>query len=565
MKDFILHGFFILMANVPGYIALEGQQSIPFQTEERVILFSDRTLYVAGEQILFSAFIISGNEIQNEELSRILYCELITPEGDKIASSKYLIENSSASGYLTIPDYILTGNYYLRAYTKFMRNKGPYNYHYTLIKIVNPNRNEVQAANDNNNISENFSGERNKENTVNSFHISINKSKFVTRDTVEISIEGSESIQYSLKGLSLAVVPEFSNTANIVTLPGDEESGGGTAFYYPETRSLSITGKLTDNLTGNLLGGTKINLSIIGKGRDFMAIKTDSAGRFFFSLPDYIGSRDIFLCSENARSVDPKISVDNDFCTLPVHLPSNIFTLIQKEREEAYNMAVNFQLESFFKIDSIPNTGNNQHVDQAFYGKPDEVLYLNDYVQLPTLEEYFNELPTLVKVRKRQDKKYFKIIGPQTQLSDYEPLILVDLVAIDDPSKILALTPTSISSIEVVNVLYEKGDMIYGGIINFISKKNDFAGIDLPSSGIFINYGFLADSIPKQKINLLPHIPDTRNTLYWNPQFVLNKNNTANVSFTTSDTPGRYRVILNGIDLKGETFRQTATFEVLKN
>ena len=40
---------------------------------------------------------------------------------------------------------------------------------------------------------------------------------------------------------------------------------------------------------------------------------------------------------------------------------------------------------------------------------------LINYVQLPTLEEYFNELPTLAKVRKRQGEKYFKILGAQTR------------------------------------------------------------------------------------------------------------------------------------------------------
>jgi hypothetical protein len=36
------------------------------------------------------------------------------------------------------------------------------------------------------------------------------------------------------------------------------------------------------------------------------------------------------------------------------------------------------------------------------------------------------------------------------------------------------------------------------------------------------------------------------------------------ITFTTSDTPGRYLIILNGINTRGETLRQTAAFEVLK-
>lgn len=554
----------MLFLHIAGLLILNGQQSKPNQTHERVVLFSDRTLYVAGEQILFSAFIQSGADTNHAESSHVLYCELIAPDGNKITGNKYLIKSSSAFGYLAIPNDITTGIYYLRAYTKFMRNWGPYNYHYTSIKIVNANRSEVQAVRGNNYLSVSLTGEEYTEKTGDSFLISPDKSQYAPRDTVHISINGTDSTHSSWKGLTLAVVPEFSISENKVKLPENGQFNK-RVFYYPETRGLSITGKLTDNTTGNPLPRIMVNLSIIGRGRDFMAMQTDTAGRFFFSLPDYIGFRDIFLCTENTITSDPKILVDNDYCTIPVHMPSNIFTLTQQEREAAYNMATNVQLESYFKDDSIPDAGNNQHEDQAFYGKPNEILYIDNYVRLPSLEEYFNEVLTLAKVRMRQGKKYFKVLGPQTGLTDLDPLTLVDLVAIDNPSMVLAVSPVNISRIEVVNQLYVKGDQTYGGIINIISKRGDFAGIDLPSSGVFINYGFLADSSHYPRIYPpMQHSPDTRNTLYWEPKLILNKSNTAKVTFTTSDTPGRYLIILNGIKNNGEAYRQISTLEVLK-
>jgi hypothetical protein len=564
MKRAALKIYLMIFLQLTSFLTLYGQQSEPDQAGERVILFSDRTLYIAGEQILFSAFLQCEVGTNQAESSRVLYCEIITPGGTKIAGNKFLINNYSTSGYLNIPKDLITGIYYLKAYTRFMRNYGPYYYHYTLIKIVNANREEVQGLTNKNSLSESLNVELNPENADNSFLISVDKSQYFPRDTVHISIDEIAKVESSWKGLSLAVVPEFSISANRVKLPENGQFGE-SVFFYPETRGLSITGKLIDNTTGYPLTSTLVNLSIIGRGRDFMAMETDSAGRFFFSLPDYAGYRDLFLCVENTGTADPKILVDNDFCSIPVHIPSNIFTLTRQERETAYNMAVNVQLESFFKIDSIPDEQIDQPEDQAFYGKPDDILYIDNYIQLPTLEEYFNGLPTLVKVRKHQGEKYFKVIGTQTELTDFDPLVLVDLVAIDDPSKVLAISPTNISRIEVVNELYVKGDQTYGGIINIITKRGDFAAIDLPSSGIFINYGFLADGSLYPKIySPLLHSPDTRNTLYWNPQFVLDKGNTAKVSFTASDTPGRYLIILNGINMKGETISQTSAFEVLK-
>jgi hypothetical protein len=546
------------------HITLNGQQSRSSTKDEEVILFSDRNLYIAGEQIMFSAYLKTNVEANQTEKTGVLYCELIGSDGNKITGCKYLIKHSSAIGYLTIPGDITTGIYYLKAYTKFMRNEGPLYYHYTRLKIVNANRNEVQSITDKNYLSENFSSKENLKIIGDPFLISSDKSHYKTRDTVHISIEGIQTNSSSWKGICLAVVPEFSIASGNVKLsegPQFEKSG----FYYPETRGLSITGKLTDKATGNPLPLTRVNLSILGKGRDFMAMQTDSAGRFFFSLPDYTGYRDLFLSSENIRTSTAKILVDNDYCTLPIHILSDVFTLNIQERKAVYNMAVNVQLESYFKIKSIPDTGSYQVEDQPFYGKPDEILYFDKFVQLPTLEEYFNELLTLVKIRKRQGEKYFKVLGTQSGLTSFDPLILVDLVAIDDPSKVLAILPDNISRIEVVNGLYVKGELTYGGIINIITKHCDFGGMDLPSSGVFINYGFLADSThypviyrPKQ------HSPDTRNTLCWEPKLVLSKQNNFKITFTTSDTPGKYLIILNGINLKGETFRQTSAFEVIK-
>jgi len=554
----------LLLFSVTGPVIINGRQSLTIQSGERVVLFCDRTLYIAGEQILFSAFLQTEEISDQTRSSRVLNCELITSDGNQIAGNKYLFKDSYVSGHFNISNDIITGNYYLRAYTRVMRNNGPYYYHYTLIKIVNPYRKEVQGLTGSNSVSEILNVELNHENTDKSFLVSTDKSQYFPRDTVHILIDEIEAIESSWKGLSLAVVPEFSVSANRVRFP-ESRKFENNGFYYPETRGLSITGKLEDNITGDPLPRTLVNLSILGRGRDFMAMQTDSAGRFFFSLPDYTGFRDLFLCVENISSADPKILVDNDFCTIPVRIPTNIFTLTRQERETACNMAVNVQLESCFRIDSIHDAQIVPIEDQAFYGKPDDILYIDNYIQLPTLEEYFNGLPTLAKVRKRKGEKYFRVISEQNELADINPLTLVDLVAIDDPSRILSIPPASISRIEIVTGLYVKGDQTYGGIINIITKHGDFGGINLPSSGVFINYGFLSDSsrYPKTFTPLL-HSPDTRNTLCWNPYFVINKGNRVMISFTTSDTPGRYLIILNGINTRGETLRQTAAFEVLK-
>jgi len=129
-------------------------------------------------------------------------------------------------------------------------------------------------------------------------------------------------------------------------------------------------------------------------------------------------------------------------------------------------------------------------------------------------------------------------------------LVLIDWVAVNDIKKILAMPPRQIARIELVNAPYIKGNIIYGGIISFISKNNDFAGIDLPSSGTFFNYAFLEDC---QQRSVMPrplpaNLPDSRNTIYWGPDIKFNVAETVTINFLAPDTPGKYLILLQSLE-----------------
>jgi hypothetical protein len=238
-----------------------------------------------------------------------------------------------------------------------------------------------------------------------------------------------------------------------------------------------------------------------------------------------------------------KIWVDNDFCTLPVYLPSPVFSLTQPERETVRNMAVNKQINSLFYSDSIQQTKSISRDRPVFYGKPTAIIYIDQYIQLPTLEEYFNELPSEVKVRTRKGQKSFAVLGSRG-VSFYDPLVMIDWVAKED---------------------YVKGGQTYGGIISIISKKGDFAGIDLPSAGIFINYQFLPeDNCTSVMVDNVAEHPDTRNTILWKPGVIIPNGKSEKFVFTSPDTPGKYNVILEGITSKGEAFTTSVPFVVGK-
>lgn len=114
---------------------------------ENLVLFTDRDLYAVNEKIQFSALLQSGTDPYHGLGSSVLYGELVNPNGEAVAQGKYMITEHRADGNLSIPSAISSGIYYLRCYTRWMRNFGPQDFAYIPIRVVNPFSTDVEVIN----------------------------------------------------------------------------------------------------------------------------------------------------------------------------------------------------------------------------------------------------------------------------------------------------------------------------------------------------------------------------------------------------------------------------------
>ncbi len=537
-------------------LLLKGQEGNELPKAEKLALFTDRGIYITGGEVHFTAFVINHTKT---EFSDILYAEIVESDGTKIIGGKFPLNHSSAHGCLTIPSGSITGNYYLRVYTKYMRNLGPKSFVYVGLKIVNPNKSDVLEGKDSLMISH----RNNSKKTISSnLKISTDKQTYYPREKAAVTIKINSVKPGKIMGLSISVIPEASAPEAMFN---EDTSARSVNFirYYPENRGLSLTGILRDSISKKPEAGSRVNLSIIGNRKAFLAVKTDRNGHFYFSLPPYPGNRDIFINPQNIPGKHPKILVDNDFSSRPIHLPAIQFKMDSAEQKVAIRMAQDNQIRQIYYNNKLRCIHKSTWSGKAFYGKPSYVLKLDEYIQLPTLEAYFYNLPSMVKIRIHHGKKYFKIIGEQPIMNYLEPLVLIDYVAVDNPMRVLSIAPVNVDRVEVVNKPYVIGNMEYGGIVNIISKKGDFAGIDLPSSGMFLNYAFLHNNCqcsftsPKSE-----NQPDTRTTLYWNPDVSINSKHEIHFSFNTSGTPGKYIIVLQGVNSNGKPFMKQKVIEV---
>lgn len=93
--------------------------------QEKVFLHLDNTCYFVGDTIWFKAYVTRTDTQKPTDLSKILYVELLTPDGFLVERQQIPLENDTTGyGNLVLTDSLYGGFYELRAYTRWMLNFG---------------------------------------------------------------------------------------------------------------------------------------------------------------------------------------------------------------------------------------------------------------------------------------------------------------------------------------------------------------------------------------------------------------------------------------------------------
>ena len=558
MKKIILTGFIIIITLYFGFSQTDTDI-------EKIKIFTDRDLYITGENILTGLVLISDKNMDNSvSFSKIVFVELFDKKQTSILKRKVKLINNSSEIFLKIPDNIDTDNYFLIAYTKHQKYSCQNSLTGKIINIINPNyiRFDVDTT-----IYSSKLIPVDKDIVNKGVKISLNRKKYKTRENVDLRIFFSDIKRPGNYKYILSVVRKGTiNNIPLKIIPEKILKTNNISNFLNEKR-LNLSGILTDKETNNPIQDKEIYLSGLNSEKQIHVVKTNSYGRFNFSLYNFNGIKDFYLRTE--PEVDnAKIQIYNEFLNSCIpekkvnfHLSVNKKTLIEE-------MFLNQQLshlegskKNFFliKTDTL--------ISQ--FGKPDFKIYLKNFVKLPTLHEVFDEIIPSVRVREENHKYVLSIYDEALSLNYNKPLILLDNIPVFNVDDILKIKPSLINNIEIINKMYISGNKIFNGIIILNSNSDKFCRISLPENAKFFRYqGFTNFSHPifpeyntseKKKSK----IPDFRNTLYWESGNLPNKGNMI-INFFTSDYCAEYVVNLYLTDKKGHIIKNTKTFIVEK-
>ncbi len=513
---------------------------------EQVVLLTDRFVYISGESIQFSGNLsISQNE---STLSEVVYVELILPNGQKISQAKLKPKLNKFEGELSVSPDVLSGYYFLRAYSKWMRNGDVSDYAYVRLKVINPFTDELMFVNDS--LIDSSAELINK--IDDSATLSLDK---VSYNPGEQILMPFDSTRLGLSKTSLSIIPAISSASN------NQLSNGRTVAYtelkfYPETKGITLSGKVIRVSDQTKVPYHKVNIHLENE-KDFIAVLSDSVGDFNIALPHRYGRIELFAIAASLENEEVEILIDQDFCSRKIDLKVPEFTVNDSEKEALLKMVNTYQLKRLYQ--NTDSLNENLQTYQAFYGDPYKSVDFDSYVALDSLSQYFTDLPSWVKVKVEKGKRKIVLYGPQASLQLYEPLIMIDWIPVDDVEHILALDPRRINNFEVIITPYIHGGITYGGILNIFSRKNDFAGMNFPESAEYINYDFY--NFPRNKIQDTDQYNSFDNTILW----IADLSTVANQNTISTEAPllkGEYVVLLQSIDENGNIAIEEKSFSV---
>ena len=528
---------------------------------EKYKIVSDRSRYIVGEDIHFRVFNQGLESMKKMKWSSVLYMELISPQGYSHIGAKFEVDSIGVSGAIHIPENLASGVYYLKAYTRWMRNNGPETYVYLSVEIVNPYDRSVIPVDTTSafsNIRMVSHPEQKSEGSVNCNAPGTIK----TRSPVSLNIKRDKSLLSV--DCCVSVIRKGMKKAQWESLSGTGHNSSERMNHLPETRGISLAGKVEFSESGLPAPYAVVYISMMENEREFFCNFTDSAGRFHFAFPDQFGENELFISASHHTQDPLKLFIDQDFCKESLLMPSYPLNMDAEDLELIQEMSDNIQISAQYypSLSSPKDTASPVRV--YFYGNPTSVIRFDDFIKLPTMEEYFSEVTPQVSLRKSNRGARLRVSGDHPDLDIFPPLVMIDGVAIAKVESVLAISPRLIKLIEIVEAPYIRGNITFGGIINIISRNDDLGFIDLPDSGLLAQYKmYNVYQSGNQHIQPIDHqLPDLRNTLYWNPHLELIPGEEQVLNFTSADSKGEYELVIRGYDALGYYFEKTIPFKV---
>jgi len=519
----------------------------------------------------------------------VLHVELINEQKNILQHIQLPVDSGRVAGQFIFPDSLASGNYYIRAYTRWMLN-------FPLEEIFIKHIPVLQLSDKV--LNKTFKEEPGTNDVI--VEITPDKETYQTRDKANIVIsvtnhEGnpvisdlSVSVTDSQQSVPLANEMKIQNEYGFHSPPGSDS----LLMNHPMEYGISFSGVFT-NEKGKPEKATIT--AIQGKMEDLVSVETDDAGKFRLNGFQFQDTVHFAFQAKNTKGkpygkfqLDTRAIPSFVFTGEPLSL--EIMKTNELQRYPIYQLPPDARLLEEVVVTSAPLDERRTKQGIA-YGKPDYVITGD---KLSTANSNQNVLVALQgKIPGLQITSYWdggfqryiiKIRGGSNILDlaqgkeVFEPVILINGIPFGGGGSTAAeqLEQISAYDVERVEVITRANPLLgvrgtNGAIAVYtksgsLSTVNSTASIDpskfqlIPVKGYDVPLDFKMPDYSNEKTDHSQ--PDFRSTIYWEPWLSTGADGKARFEFFTADLPGHYRVVVEGITTHGETIHKETTIEI---
>jgi len=356
------------------------------------------------------------------------------------------------------------------------------------------------------------------------------------------------------------------------------DSGNATAAYPPET-SLAINGTAKNFIGTPLKRATVSLLSVLSKR--FESQVTDDKGKFSFSGLNFTDSTKFILQAVNAKGknttqltyepnkapliLKPAIPQSaNINPTMTAYLEND-----SKQQDELVRLGmVKGRTLKEVKIKAFKEDNNYPSSVLGGPGNADQVIHRSDMSGGGDLSDQLDgRLTGGVRMVGRPGAK-----GPA--LFNRAMLVVIDGAIINPRGELVNIDEhVTLSTVETVEILRSGNASIYGmsggnGVMVITTRRGtglelkDIASVGILPIAIQGFYKAREFYSPKYDASMPVNHPDLRSTIFWSPELVTDRDGNASVGFYNADARGSYRIVIEGVDEKGNIGRQVLSYKV---
>lgn len=532
-------------------------------------IHTDRFCYVSGDKLFVKIYYFTEPNTSNTaEIA--MYVDMVDADNHFVCGEILKLDNGVASGLMSIPDTLKTGEYLLRSYTQSSKKENCI-LQTKLLFVTNRfgANSQSRISNKPSIITANNSLPTPTTSEFVQLKLQPNDSVFKKRSKVVVSFKllnknhnNGLSASLSVKPISVceANYSGINKTAIYKSSFIDTDCADSITLksLFNEGKGFVVSGRVIHKITKNPLENILILLAYKDSSINIKYAISDKNGYFEFLLNSFFGNKIIYATTYSY----PKMAAYPD-----AQIVLNSKFIVEKQKPALADKKTSF-MESADSLNvkkavvaKAYALAYHKNIEQANYNITFEQKYLmggnvkttytSDYISLPNFYEIAREILPFVKVRKKGVKYVFYVNDGINNKIRANPLVMVDGIPITNFNELMGWGTDKIKSVQVQIQPRYYGDVAFeNGIILIWTKHCDFwTTQQVKGSNAYVMQGFqqpVEFYFPQYNTKQFSKTPDFRSVLYWEPNIKINGNGIKQTIFYTSDETGFFEITLRG-------------------